>query len=66
MKSIKSLSIPNFNTTKVEYMNYMFKGCQSLTSLDISNFDVSKIKNFDGMFSGCSKLLYQILKQKMH
>ena len=39
LKPIKTLNIANFITTKVEYMNYIFK---------------TNIKNFDGMFSGCS------------
>ena len=39
LKPIKTLNIANFTTTKVEYMNYIFK---------------TNIKNFDGMFSGCS------------
>ena len=56
LKSLTSLYISNFNTANVEYMNYMFDGCESLTSIDILNFYTSKIESLDGMFSNCLNL----------
>lgn len=44
------------NTSSVENMSYMFKGCSSLTSLDVSNFDTSKVTRMYELFSGCHSL----------
>ena len=38
---IKTLKLSNFNTSNVETMINMFKGCKSLISLDIPDFNLS-------------------------
>lgn len=57
----KLLEIENlklFDTSSVNNMGQMFRGCNSLTDLDVSNFDTSDVYNMDSMFAGCSKLKY--------
>lgn len=56
-KSLTSLDISNFDTSKVTDMNWMFNNCSNLTSLDVSNFDTSNVTNMSEMFTGCSKLI---------
>lgn len=46
-----------FNTSKVQGMEYMFDSCSGLTSLDLSNFDTSSVESMSYMFCGCSKLV---------
>lgn len=53
---IASFQLLVTNTSSVNNMSYMFKGCSSLTSLDVSNFDTSKVTSMYEMFSGCSSL----------
>jgi len=50
--------IENLNTSKVENMVEMFKGCASLTDLDVSHFTTTVETGIDmhEMFSGCSSL----------
>ena len=45
-----------FNTTNVECMSDMFRGCERLTALDLPNFDTSKVTNMAYMFYGCRSL----------
>ena len=47
---------PNFDTSNVTDMRYMFDNCGGLTSLDVSNFDTSNVTVMFGMFSRCSGL----------
>lgn len=54
LQSIEGLQY--LNTSKVDDMSNMFKGCTSLTSLDLSSFNMDKVKNMESMFSGCSAL----------
>lgn len=54
---IQSLAFgKQFNTSKVQGMEYMFDSCSGLTSLDLSNFDTSSVESMSYMFCGCSKL----------
>ena len=56
--NMRSLRFGNcFQTSKVEYMRYMFWNCSSLTELDLSSFDTSSVQNMCYMFSGCSSLV---------
>ena len=45
-----------FNTENVEYMNYMFKGCQNITNLDVSSFNTENVRSMFSLFDGCSSL----------
>ena len=55
-RSLKTLDLSGFNTSKVRYMCNMFNGCKSLKTLDLSSFDTSKVKDFKGIFNGCTNL----------
>lgn len=44
------------NTSKMDYMSFMFSGCTQLSSLDVSNFDTSKVTDMGYMFNNCSDL----------
>ena len=54
--SLTSLNLSNFDTSKVNSMNYMFRGCISLTSLILFNFNTSKVTMMDSMFKDCLSL----------
>ena len=54
--NITEIDLSNFDTSKVEKMDYMFHGCSSLTSLDLTNFETSKVTTMDYMFQKCSSL----------
>jgi surface protein len=47
-------TVPRLNTSSVEQMGYMFKGCSKLT--DILEIDTSNVQIMQNMFYGCSKL----------
>ena len=55
-RSLKTLDLSNFNTSKVTGMGSMFIGCSSLTSLDLSSFNTSKVTNMKWMFQNCDSL----------
>lgn len=48
---------PNFNTSSVTNMSYLFYHCNSLEDVDISMFNTSKVTNMSGMFYQCSSLV---------
>ena len=56
LKNLTSISLENFNTSKVTNMSHMFFSCESLTSLNVSSFNTSNVTNMGSMFSGCSSL----------
>ena len=43
---------PDFNTTNIKDMSYLFSGCRSLKSIDIKHFDTRNVVNMVRMFSG--------------
>ena len=51
MRSLTSLDLSNFDTSRVIDMGSMFASSSNLTSLDLSNFDTSKVTNMSNMFS---------------
>lgn len=51
MRSLTSLDLSNFDTSRVMDMGGMFASSSNLTSLDLSNFDTSKVTNMSNMFS---------------
>lgn len=55
-KSLTTLDVSNFDTSKVTSMNSMFSSCQSLNTLDLSNFDTINLTDMSSMFSFCQKL----------
>ena len=60
--SLQSINSSSFNTTNVEYMNYMFLGCSSLQSINLSSFNTTNVKNMSGMFFKCSSLKKEKVK----
>ena len=46
----------SFNTSNVNNMAAMFKGCSGLTSLDVSSFNTSNVTDMHELFRGCNKL----------
>ena len=55
-RSLTSLDVSKFDTSKVTDMECMFENCSSLTSLDVSNFDTSQVTKMGWMFFECSSL----------
>ena len=51
MRSLTSLNLSNFDTSKVTNMQYMFSDMTKLTTLDLSNFDTSKVTDMKYMFN---------------
>lgn len=56
MRSLTSLDLSNFDTSRVMDMGSMFASSSNLTSLDLSNFDTSKVTNMSNMFSNMRSL----------
>ncbi len=52
--NISSISLANWDTSKVTNMSYMFAGCTSLQIINIQSFDMSKVTDVSGMFAYCS------------
>ena len=55
-KSLESIDMSRFDTSRVEDMSWMFNGCESLETLDLRNFDTSNVKNMQTMFQSAKKL----------
>ena len=56
---LKEINFSNkFNTKNVEYMPWMFYGCENLINLDLTSFNIdkNKIRDMSQMFDGCDKL----------
>ncbi|WP_337461336.1 BspA family leucine-rich repeat surface protein [Jutongia sp.] len=53
---IQSIDFANLDTSGVEDMEGLFKGCSSLKTLNLNIFDTSKVTDMAYMFEGCSKL----------
>ena len=56
LKSLTSLDIRNFDTSKVTTMRGMFSYCGSLTELDVTNFNTDKVEDMCSMFDDCTSL----------
>jgi len=56
-KSLTTLDVSDFSTSKVTNMEYMFINCTKLTTIgNISNWDTSNVTNMTKMFSSCWNL----------
>ena len=55
-KSMLTLDIQDFDTSKVTDMSYMFYGLIKLTELDVSGFNTSSVTDMSGMFYHCTKV----------
>ena len=56
LRSLKSLDLSNFDTSKDTSMRSMFNGCNQLEKLDVSSFNTENVESFYYMFQYCSKL----------
>jgi surface protein len=54
------VSVPEFDTSRVESMSYMFNNCYALTSIPLLTID--KVYSYDNLFSKCYSLSYIKLK----
>ena len=54
--SLTSLTLDNFDTSKVTSMADMFYGCSNLKTLNLSKFDTSNVTNMSDMFYNCKSL----------
>jgi len=48
---LKTLTISNFDTSKVTDMAYMFYQVHGITSLDLGNFNTENVTTMEGMFA---------------
>lgn len=46
----------NFNTGRVQQMNWMFYKCEKLTTLDLRGFDTKNVTDMSDMFGECTNL----------
>ena len=56
MRSLTSLDLSNFDTSRVMDMGSMFYNSFGFTSLNLSNFDTSNVTNMNNMFSNMRSL----------
>ena len=54
--NILEVDISKLDTSQIENMSSMFKGCSQLTSLNFGNINTSTLTSMAEMFYGCSKL----------
>lgn len=47
---------PDFDTSNVTNMTYMFRNCAALTSINISSFNTENVTDMSSMFANCSSL----------
>jgi len=55
-KSLISLNLTNFDTSRVIYMTAMFRFCMSLAEIDVSHFNTKNVKTMSCMFDFCLSL----------
>ena len=55
-KSLTSLNLSNFDTSRVMSMVHIFYLCSLLTSLNLSNFNTSQVTDMSNMFYQCAIL----------
>ena len=53
---LETLNMESWDTSNVEYMSEMFRGCNFLRVPALSEWDVSKVRNMEAMFHGCISL----------
>ena len=62
-KSLKSINLSHFDTSRTTTMKGMFYNCSSLVFLDLSNFNTTIVANMEYMFKNCKKLKYINMKK---
>ena len=56
-KNLPSLTLTNFETSQVKYMQEMFYSCNLLSSLDLSKFITTQVTNMTQMFYDTTNLV---------
>ena len=64
IKGLEKNTNTKFDTSKLNDLTEMFKGCSSLSTLDLSGIDMSKVNNWTNMFADCSNLTTLTLGDK--
>ena len=54
---IKKIDLSDFDASKVEYMGYMFKGCEHVKEIILPNIEHTKLKRAENMFNNCVSLI---------
>ena len=56
-KSLKTLDMPNFDTSSVTNMEKMFNECNLIEEIKFSNYNTSLVTNMNEMFNNCLHLI---------
>ena len=64
IKGLEKNAKTKFDTSKLNDLTEMFKGCSSLSTLDLSGIDMSKVNSWTNMFADCSNLTTLTLGEK--
>ena len=56
-KSLKTLDMPNFDTSSVTNMEKMFNECNLIEEIKFSNYNTSLVINMNEMFNNCLHLI---------
>jgi len=56
MTNMTSMETANFDVSRVELAEFMFRDCKSLQTLDTTDWDTSSVTNMRGMFYECNAL----------
>ena len=62
---LKEIDISNFNTDKIQSMNYMFRQCISLQKLNINNFKCDKTCEMKGVLENCDCLVDLVCSEEI-
>lgn len=54
--NVETIDLRYLDTSRVTFMAYTFRDCESLVTLDLSSFDTSKVQSMKGMFQNCPSL----------
>ena len=54
---IKKIDLSDFDASNVEYMGYMFKGCEHVKEIILPNIEHTKLKRAENMFYDCVSLI---------
>ena len=57
VENIVSIDLSHFKSEKINKINKMFLGCNSLKSIDLSQISISSINNMNFMFFNCKELV---------
>ena len=56
VEAITYIDLSHFDSSLVEDISYMFRGCSYLEEINFNNFNTSKVTSMEAMFADCSNL----------